>query len=249
MSRLAGQRALITGASSGTGRATARAFVHEGAAVALLARGRAGLEAAAAEIDGATVGVADISDAEQVGTGVARAIELLGGIDVVVNCAAIAAGMSLAETTPERWRETIAVNLSGTFYVARRCALHMLEHGGGTIINVASEAAMRGFGSYIAYCASKAGVVGLTRALAAELAPTITVNCICPGPIDTEMLRESLAASGDYDAAREGLLERVPLRRIATPADIAAGIIYFAAEGRCATGTTLALDGGTTSVI
>ena len=162
---------------------------------------------------------------------------------------ALAAGMSLSETTPERWREAIDVNLSGTFYVARECALHMLEHGGGTIVNVASESAMRGFASYIAYCASKAGVVGLTRALAADLAPTITVNCICPGPIDTQMLRDSLAASGDYEAAREELLARVPLRRVATPAEIAAGIVYFAAEGRCATGTTLALDGGTTSVI
>jgi NAD(P)-dependent dehydrogenase (short-subunit alcohol dehydrogenase family) len=249
VNELRGQGVLITGASSGTGVAVARAFAAEGSRIALLARRRDALEAVAAELGGAAVVVtADVADPEQADSAVDEAVARLGAVDVAVNCAAVAASLSLAETTPARWQEIIDVNLSGTFYISRACGLHMLERGSGTIVNVASEAAMRGLGPYMAYCASKAGVVGLTRAMADELAPTVTVNCVCPGPIDTEMLRTSLAASGDPEGAWEQLMARVPLQRAAAPAEIAAGIVYFASHGRCTTGATLALDGGTTAV-
>src|SRR3954466_6748614 len=136
--RLVSRRALITGASSGAGQTTAEVFAREGAQVALVASRPEPLEAAAGAIgDRAFAVPADIGDPDQVSRAVTTAIELMGGLDVVVNCAAIAMGGTLEETTPERWQRTLDVNLSGAYYVSRDAAAHMLEHGGGAIVNVA----------------------------------------------------------------------------------------------------------------
>jgi NAD(P)-dependent dehydrogenase (short-subunit alcohol dehydrogenase family) len=246
--RLAGRRAFITGASQGLGAATARCFIREGASVALIARRAGPLEALAAELGPSAIAIAaDVTEPEQVERAVAAAISRLGGLDIVVNSAGIGVPMSIEDTTPDRWQATLDVNLSGSFYVARAAARHMLEHRGGAIVNVGSEFSVLAGAHYVAYCASKSGVIGLTKALAAELAPTINVNAVLPGVMDTPMLHDALAASGDYDGMYKKMVaDRVPLGRLATPDEIAAGILYFAAEGTFATGAILALDGGTT---
>jgi NAD(P)-dependent dehydrogenase (short-subunit alcohol dehydrogenase family) len=248
--RLASKRALITGGSSGIGAATARVFAAEGARVAVLARRPEPLEALAGELgsDAARSFPADVADAGQVARAVAEAAEWLGGLDIVVNSAGIAVPMSLAELTEERWRESIDINLSGSFYVAREAGPRMARNGGGTIINLGSELSVLGMGMYVAYCASKAGVLGLTKALAAELAPNVTVNAVCPGPVDTPMLDSEFKCFPDPKAAHQATLERVPLHRLATAEEVAKAILYLASDAQYATGTTLELDGGTTVV-
>lgn len=247
--RLAGKAALITGASSGIGAATARLFAAEGARVALLARRREPLEQLAAELgDAAVVIDADVGVPAEAHAAVAAAIEGLGGLEVVVNSAGVAWPATLAEIDDEHWRRVIDVNLSGSFYVCRDAGLHMKENGGGTIVNLGSEMSVRAAGMYVAYCASKAGILGLTRALAAELAPDVTVNAICPGPVDTPMLTAEFETFGDLESSRAEAIAAVPLKRFGTAEEVAAGILYLAAEAPFATGTTLELDGGTTAV-
>lgn len=248
MGRLDGRLALITGASSGIGEATARVFVREGARVALLARRTEPLERLAAELgDAATAVVADVADPDAVAHAVDETVKRLGGLDAVVNSAGIAKPVALADLDPNAWRETIDVNLSGSFFVARETGLRMVN-GGGTIVNVGSELSVLGMPMYVAYCASKAGVIGLTKALAAELAPSVTVNAVLPGPVDTPMMHAELECFPDPRAAYEATVERVPLKRLATAAEVAGAALYLVAEATYATGTTLELDGGSTIV-
>jgi NAD(P)-dependent dehydrogenase (short-subunit alcohol dehydrogenase family) len=243
---MAGKTAIVTGASSGIGKATAQLFVREGGRVALLARRRELLDELAAELGADTLAVpVDIADPAQVTDAFATAVKFLGGLDAVVNCAGIAEPIALSELDNERWHETLEINLSGSFYVARAAAGVMVAAGSGTIILVGSELSVLGMPMYAAYCASKAGVLGLMRALAAELAPAVTVNAVCPGPVDTPMLRAEFELFG-AQAAYDETIERVPLHRLAKPEEIAPGILYLATEATYATGTALELDGGAT---
>jgi len=244
---LAGRVALVTGASSGIGAAAARALAAAGAAVALLARRREPLESLAAELGEGTALplVADVVDSDQVDDAVAATLTRFGRLDAVVNSAGVSIPASLADTDDEIWRAQIDANLSGSFFVARAAAPHMGE--GGSIVNVGSELSHVGMEMFVAYCASKAGVIGLTRALAAELAPAIRVNAVCPGPVDTPML----AAEFDHFGAEAALAEtlaRVPMRRLAGADEVAAAILYLTADAPYATGTALALDGGVTAI-
>lgn len=240
--------AVVTGASSGIGMATALALSEAGARTALIARTPAALEAAAAALPGESLVLpADVSDDAQVRSAVDRVERVWGVPDLVVTSAGVARPTTLDELTPALWRETIDVNLSGTFYLARETSLRMLRAGlSGDIITIGSELSTIGMASYVAYCASKAGVLGLTRALAAELAPKIRVNAICPGPVDTPMLAAEFETFGDAAKAREETIERVPLKRLATAEEIAAAVLYLAAPTTYATGMALNLDGGTT---
>lgn len=244
---LAGRVALVTGASSGIGAAAARALAAAGAKVALLARRREPLESLAAELgEGAALPlVADVVDSAQVDDAVATTLQRFGRLDAVVNCAGVSIPAALAETDDEIWNAQIDANLSGSFFVARAAAPHMGEEG--SIVNVGSELSHVGMEMFVAYCASKAGVIGLTRALAAELAPAIRVNAVCPGPVDTPML----AAEFDHFGAEAALAEtlaRVPMRRLADANEVAAAILYLTADAPYATGTALALDGGVTAI-
>lgn len=244
--RLTGRSALVTGASSGIGEATARALVHEGARVAIVSRREAELTAIADGLNGsARVYVADITHADEVADVVARADADLDGIDIVVNSAGIAIALPLEETTPDVWRNVLDVNLSGTFYVAREAGLRMLANGGGTIVNIGSEMSVQGMQTLSAYCAAKHGIIGLTKALAAELAPTVRVNAVCPGPTDTPMLNGYIDAADDPKAVWDMTLARVRLSRVAKAEEMAAGIMYLITAPH-ATGAVLNLDGGST---
>jgi NAD(P)-dependent dehydrogenase (short-subunit alcohol dehydrogenase family) len=241
-------RVLITGATSGVGEATAELFAKRGARVALLGRRSAELQRVAAEIGApAHTVVADVSDAGAVKNAVRSAIHVLGGLDVVVNAAGVAGHVALENLTEDRWHEVLGTNLSGTFYVSRESGLHMRRSGGGAIVNVASDLAAMGAPGLVHYCAAKAGVLGLTRALALELAPLVRVNAVCPGPIDTPMVRAGLSAAPDPLAALKQKESTVPLNRLAAPDEVAAAIYFLAVEGTFATGTSMAFDGGTSA--
>jgi NAD(P)-dependent dehydrogenase (short-subunit alcohol dehydrogenase family) len=244
--RLAGRCALVTGASSGIGEATARLLSAEGAAVGLVARRHQELERVARGLRSATVAPADVADHAAVVRAIDQVEAELGPIDIAVNCAGVIGPTPLSELTPEVWQRTIAVNLSGTFYVGREAGTRMRHRGSGQIVNVASDLAFAALPGYTDYSASKAGVVGLTRGLAVELAPTVLVNAVAPGPVDTPMMDYELSMDPDPQGARETIVRRIPLLRIATPDEIARAILFLVTDATYATGAVLSVDGGTT---
>jgi NAD(P)-dependent dehydrogenase (short-subunit alcohol dehydrogenase family) len=206
------------------------------------------LEQLAGEIGTAALALpTDVTDSRAVREAVARAHDELGGLDIVVNAAGVGMPTPLETLDPQGWQEVIDVNLSGTFFVARDAGLRMLADGGGSIVNVGSELSQVGMGLYSAYCASKFAVIGLTKALAAELAPTVRVNVVCPGPIDTPMMDAELDWFPDPEATRREATERVPLKRFASPDEVVSAIRMLALAP-FATGAVLPFDGGTTMV-
>jgi NAD(P)-dependent dehydrogenase (short-subunit alcohol dehydrogenase family) len=245
MARLDGRRILITGGASGIGRATARLFAAEGAKVAVLDRS----DNAAAEVAQAIGGVAiacDVSDAASVQAAVAKAVEALGGLDGVVNAAGIFSDAGLADTSPELFSRTLAVNLTGTFLIAQACAPHLKASGKGTIVNIASGVGLMPTGpGSTAYVASKGGVVAMTKAIAMELAPDIRVNSVCPGAVETAMTTDQIRLpNGD---PHPGIAKRYALGRHAQPEELAAAILFLTGdESSFMTGIALPVDGGRT---
>lgn len=247
--KLQGKKALIVGASSGVGLETARLFLAQGAAVALAARSEAKLRAVAADLGkDAHVVVGDVGDEASCETIVPAAIAALGGLDIVVYTAGLCQPCLVKDMTVADFKAHLDINLTGNFIVARAAALHMQDHDGGAIINMSSELSHMGMGYYVHYCAAKAGVLGLTQALAAEMAPRVRVNSISPGPIDTPMLEAEIQWFGGTKEVREGAVNRVPLKRFASPVEVAKAVLFLAADAPYATGSTLRLDGGTTAV-
>jgi NAD(P)-dependent dehydrogenase (short-subunit alcohol dehydrogenase family) len=239
-------RALVTGASSGIGRATARLIHARGGSVALVARRADALADLAAELGERAYPVpCDVADPAAVAAAVGTAVAALGGLDLVVNAAGVCMPVALAEMTAATWDSTIGINLTGTFWVSREAALRM--SAGGSIVNLGSEQSFIGMGLYADYAASKFGVLGITKAMAAELAPRgIRVNVICPGPVATPMVEAELQYFQDPEAVRAEGIERVPLRRWATPEEIAEAILSLGGT-TYATGAAWSFDGGTTA--
>ena len=243
--------AVITGASSGMGRATALAFAERGVRVTLGARREQLLSELVEEIGErggeATYRTTDVSVEADVEELVEHAVDTFGRLDVGVNCAGIEGEMALvAQMTLEEWREVIDVNLQGTFLSMKHEARAMLEAGReGAIVNVGSVNSFLGGPGGSAYVASKHGQVGLTTSAAAELAPEgIRVNIVCPGMIDTPMHQRLRDEIGDefYDSYLE---EGVPLGRAGRPEEIADAILYLCSEqASYVTGATLTPDGG-----
>lgn len=243
---LAGRRALVTGASRGIGRAVAQAFAAEGARVAV----GYGASPAKAEETVASIGAAggeafslhlDVSEEASVVAGVARARDTLGGLDILVNNAGLMLEKPLVETTAADYDRLMGVNLRGVFLVGRE-ALRALRDGnvGGRVINVASDLGYFGRENFSVYCASKAGVLTLTRAWAKEFAPDILVNAIAPGPIDTDMLGPE-AMSAEWRAKEA----QIPLGRVGQPEEVAAVAVFLAGPGATfMTGQVIDPNGG-----
>ncbi len=254
MSRFEGIRVLVTGGNSGIGRATAQAFAAEGAAVAVAARDEARSDIVAAEIEsagGRAVAVrCDVTDEASCRSAVDAVVATLGGLDVLFNNAGVIYRERTApETTPEEWDHTFAVNVRGTFLMSRLVVPVMIEGGGGVIVNNASYFGLVGGKGTAAYSAAKGAVVLLTKAMALDHARDgIRVNCVCPGSVDTPMLRGEMEEMGGADAVRHRFEDKHPVGRIATPEEVAAAVLYLAsAEAAFVTGVALPIDGGLTA--
>jgi len=234
--RLRQRRILITGAASGIGRRTAQLFAAEGAALILLDRSAEALTEVASETRGFALAV-DVTDEAAVADAVGRGAAQSGGIDGVVNAAGIVMRGRVLEVGVAEWRRVIDVNLTG-IYIVVRCALPWLSKAtDATVVNIASgQGLLPNSPGMTAYAASKGGVVILTRALAAELAPDIRVNSVCPGMVDTPMTQGDPRDASPY-----------ALKRIADPLEIAHAILFLtSAESSFVTGAALAVDGGRT---
>ncbi len=238
--RLAGRHALITGGASGIGLATARAFLAEGARVALIDRDEAALARVAGEL-GILGMPADVADMASVARAVDKAAATLGALDAVVNAAGISRWARFEDTTPELWRSVMAVNLDGPFHVCRAALPHLRRAGGGSIVNLASAAGLVPRPDYTAYGASKGGLLMLTKTLALDLAAEgIRVNAVCPGAIRTPMIEGTLATTDEAS-----LLARYAMRRLGTPEEVANLVLFLtSAEASYVTGAAYTVDGG-----
>lgn len=251
-----GKVALITGASSGIGRATAEAFAAKGAKVVVAARRQDELASLVSEIGAsggqATAFATDVSKTEDVARMVDHAIESFGRLDYAVNNAGIEGRLAgITDLTEDDWDRVLDINLKGIFLCMKYEARAMLDCGnGGAIVNVGSVNSFLGFPTGSAYVASKHGMVGLTTSVSAELAPQgIRVNLVCPGFVDTPMHQRARGLLGDelYDKV---LLPNVHLRRAGRPEEIARSIVFLCSdEASYITGTTLTPDGGYTLTV
>ena len=246
--RLDGRVAIVTGASRGLGRAMAVALAQAGADVAVAARARPHLEETARLVTAtgrrAMVVETDVTAYPQVEALVRRTIAELGGLHVVVNNSGVARVAPVAQMSPEDFRATLEVNLVGVFNGCRAAAAHLLAQKTGKIINISSVLGQVGLPGYSAYAASKSGVMGFTRALAAEWAQyNINVNAIAPGFFPTKMTKGVMEMLGD------DIANKVPLKRVGGPEDLKGLAVLFASDA-CAfiTGQVVAVDGGVTAV-
>ncbi len=244
------QRVLVTGGTSGIGAASARAFAAAGARVVINGRDRGRAEALLDESDSLRGDIAfvagDVGDSGDCEAIVGEALGTLGGLDIVVNSAGIIHHATAEETSDEQWRQTMRVNVDGVFFICR-AALPHLKTSRGTIVNIASDAALSGSYHLTAYCASKGAVLQMTRAMALDYARDgVRIVPICPGDVDTPMLRGEFRDRGL--SAEDGLEQAaaaVPLNRVCSAAEVADMVLYACSDSaRFVTGYPLVLDGG-----
>jgi 3-oxoacyl-[acyl-carrier protein] reductase len=243
---IAGKVALVTGAASGMGRATAHLFADEGALVAVLDRDRDGARKVVQEILGAggraDAWDLDVSDGGRVPAVVAEIVNRYKGLDILVNNAGMSGRVPVeAEGYETVWTRTLAVNLTAQVNLIRACLPHLLRHGRGRIVNIASTEGLGATAGISAYTASKHGVIGLTRSLAVELGRRgVTVNCVCPGPIHT-----ALTADIPHEAKVKFARRRVPLGRYGEPEEVAHMTLSLVLPAASyVNGAVIVVDGG-----
>ncbi|WP_119165530.1 SDR family NAD(P)-dependent oxidoreductase [Algihabitans albus] len=248
---LTGKNALVTGASSGLGRHFAHVLSGAGARIAIAARRTERLERLQSEIEaqgGRALPIElDVRDAASVRSAVGCAETELGPIHLLINNAGVADSKPVLELAEEDWDRVVDTNLKGAWLVAQETARHMVRLGhGGNIVNIASILGLRGTGQVAGYCAAKAGLLNLTRAMAAELARhDIRVNALAPGYVVTDINRDFLESE-----AGEALLRRVPQRRFAELGDLDGPLLLLASDAsRYMTGTVVAVDGGQSAIV
>jgi len=245
-----GRRAIVTGAASGIGRATALLLAREGAAVVAADLDEAGVAevVAAIEAEGGRAAAVrcDVTVEADCRRLVEAAVASLGGLDVVVNAAGIIRRTSVVETSEEEWDRVMAVNVKAVFLLSRHAIPEMARGGGGAIVNIGSGWGLKGGPRAASYCASKGAVVNLTRAMAIDHGPQgIRVSCVCPGDTDTPLLRSEAEQLGEEVTAFLAASAERPIRRLGTPEDTARAVLYLASDAASwVTGTTLVVDGG-----
>ena len=241
---LEGKRVLVTGGASGIGAATAARFLEEGAKVCVLDRdpaARLRIEQKLPALSG--ILHCDVADLNLVETAFRQAVWLMSGVNVLINNAGISIRHKFLEITPEEWQKTVAVNLTGSFYVAQTAARYMMANGGGVILNTASTNGLTGYPYYADYNATKAGVIAMTKAMALELAPTLRVNAVAPGYVLTPMQRAEYT-----DEMLEAVNRKIPLGRHAKPEEVAALFAFLASdEAGFITGQVYTIDGAETT--
>jgi NAD(P)-dependent dehydrogenase (short-subunit alcohol dehydrogenase family) len=239
--KLAGATALITGGAKRVGKGIALALARQNARVAISYQ-TSSREAKKTvnEIQAfgtkAVAVAADVSKAQEVDYLVRTVQKSFGSIDILINNAAIYEETPFDKLTEKEWDRHLEINLKGTFLCARAVSEVMLKRGRGKIINLADWSGIRPYKNYLPYCVSKAGVISLTKTLALELAPTIQVNCICPGPV---LLPETYG-----EKERKAVIQETPLARLGSPEDIAAAVLFFIQGSDFVTGAILPVDGG-----
>ncbi|AKG67658.1 TPA: SDR family oxidoreductase [Serratia fonticola] len=241
---LQGKVALITGGAAGIGLAIAKCYLQNGAQVVLLDRAAQVVQIAQQLDEQQALGIVmDVTDKASVEQAVAQANAHFGRLDVLVNSAGIVALYPAEELPEDAWDSTMAVNLKGVFLTSQAVGHYFIRQGSGSIINLASQAGVVALPNHLAYCASKAGVIGLTQVLALEWGPhNVRVNAISPTVVLTELGRK--AWSGEV---AEQMKQKIPLRRFAEPEDIAASALFLASDAASMiTGSNLVVDGGYT---
>ena len=245
------KRVLITGSSRGIGYGIAEAFIESGAKIAINGRTSETVDAAMKKLghnDQLVAAPGDIATVDGCQSLVKTAVDALGGLDILVNSAGIGAGRPIEDCDEKMWDDHIDVNLKGLFFVSQ-AALPELRKSEGNIVNISSDAGLIGVPGIVVYCGSKGGVVMMSKAMALEVAPdSVRVNCVCPGYVDTDMIRLSVKRKPDPEAAWQKMIDYSPLKRIASTGEIAFAVQYLAsAEARFVTGVALPVDGGTTA--
>lgn len=253
MLRLSGKVAFITGGGTGIGRACALAFAREGARLAIGGRRKDPLDKVAGEIAAAggqslSVGC-DVTQRSSVEGALEQVEKNFGRLDTIVNNAGAVVVATVEHTSDEDWNRVLAANLTGTFFVSRAALAPLRRAGGGSIVNIGSVLGLVARKDRAAYCAAKAGVSGLTRAMALDHAhEKIRVNCICPTLVATELGMESIHRTGNAEAEIQKRIAEIPIGRLGEPEDVAMMAVYLASDDASwVTGTSFPLDGGLTA--